>query len=170
MSQFLRTSLIALGLSLAASVGFAQQVKIGMVNAERILSESKSAVAATNRLKTEFSGRETQLTKEGAALKTAIEKYQKDAPTMSESARATREKQLVAQEEAFQNKRAQFQEDLATRRNKELEQIQDKARGIIKQIAEAGNYTLIVSAEAVVYTTPQSDITTQVIQRLDSGK
>lgn len=170
MSSTLRSTLLAAALAAITIGAQAQEVKIGMVNPERILSEAAPAKAATARLKTEFSGREAQISKEGSALKSAIEKFQKDAPTMAETTRNTREKQLAAQEDDFQNKRRQFQEDLANRRNTELEKIQENSKRIIKQIAESGKYSVVLGAESVVYIQPQYDITDQVIKALDAGK
>lgn len=170
MTRHLRTAILASALAAFAVGAQAQELKIGMVNPERILSESAVAKAATARLKTEFSGREAQISKDGSALKAAIEKFQKDAPTMAETTRNTREKQLAAQEEDFQIKRQKFQEDLANRRNTELEKIQESSKRIIKQIAEAEKYSLILGADAVVYTQPKLDITDQVIKSLDAGK
>ena len=163
MSSTLRSSLLAAALAAITIAAQAQEVKIGMVNPERILSEAAPA-------KAEFSGREAQISKEGSALKAAIEKFQKDAPTMAETTRNTREKQLAAQEDDFQNKRRQFQEDLANRRNAELEKIQENSKRIIKQIAESGKYSVVLGAESVVYIQPQYDITDQVIKALDAGK
>ncbi len=170
MSSTLRSSLLAAALAAITIAAQAQEVKIGMVNPERILSEAAPAKAATARLKSEFSGREAQISKEGSALKAAIEKFQKDAPTMAETTRNTREKQLAAQEDDFQNKRRQFQEDLANRRNAELEKIQENSKRIIKQIAESGKYSVVLGAESVVYIQPQYDITDKVIKALDAGK
>lgn len=170
MSSTLRSTFIAAALAATTIAAQAQEVKIGMVNPERILSEAAPAKAATARLKSEFSGREAQISKEGSALTAAIEKFQKDAPTMAETTRNTREKQLAAQEDDFQNKRRQFQEDLANRRNAELEKIQENSKRIIKQIAESGKYSVVLGAESVVYIQPQYDITDQVIKALDAGK
>lgn len=170
MSSTLRSTLLAAAMAAITIGAQAQEVKIGMVNPERILSEAAPAKAATARLKTEFAGREAQISKEGSALKAAIEKFQKDAPTMAETTRNTREKQLAAQEDDFQNKRRQFQEDLANRRNTELEKIQENSKRIIKQISEGGKYSVVLGAESVVYIQPQYDITDQVIKALDAGK
>ncbi len=170
MSRILRSVLLATSAAIISMGVQAQELKIGMVNPERILSESAMAKAATARLKTEFSGREAQIGKEGAALKAAIEKFQKEAPTMAETTRNTRGKQLAAQEEDFQAKRSKFQEELASRRNTELEQIQEKSKRIIKQIAESEKYSVILGAESVVYVQPKLDITDQVIKSLDASK
>jgi len=170
MTTFFRSALVAATAALLTLSAHAQDLKIGIVNPERILSESVVAKAATARLKTEFSGREAQITKDGASLKAAIDKFQKDAPTMADTTRSTREKQLSAQEDDFQAKRRQFQEDLANRRNTELEKIQESSKRIIKQIAETEKYSIILGADAVVYTQPKYDITDQVIKALDSGK
>ena len=170
MSSTLRSTFIAAALAATTIAAQAQEVKIGMVNPERILSEAAPAKAATARLKTEFSGRETQISKEGSALKAAIEKFQKEAPPRPEPPHNPRKKQWPAKEDDPKNNRRQYKKALPNRRNTELEKIQENSKRIIKQIAEGGKYSVILGAESVVYVQPQFDITDQVIKALDAGK
>ena len=59
----------------------------------------------------------------GNTLKAASEKFEREAPTLSESQRTARQKQLVEQDRDFQRKRREFQEDLNTRKNEEFQQV-----------------------------------------------
>lgn len=90
----------------------AQDFKAGFVNTDRIFREANSAKAAQAKLEQEFSRREKDIIELGNSIKAMSEKYERDAPTLSESQRVSRQKQLVEQDRDLQRKRREFQEDL----------------------------------------------------------
>ena len=98
------------------------------------------------------------------------DKFEREAPTLSESQRTTRQKQLVDQDRDFQRKRREFQEDLNSRKNEELQQVIERANKVVKALAEAEKYDLIV--QEAVYVNPKHDITDKVLKSLNasSGK
>jgi len=67
--------------------------RIGFVNPDRVLREAQPAKAAQAKLEAEFLKREKDVTTQGEALKTASEKFEREAPTLSESQRASRQRQ-----------------------------------------------------------------------------
>ncbi|TSE32631.1 OmpH family outer membrane protein [Tepidimonas charontis] len=154
----------------AASIGaaWAQEFKIGFVNTERVLRDSNAAKAAQARLEQEFSRRERDLEALGNQLRQASEKFEKDAPTLSESQRAARQRQIAELDRDFQRRRREFQEDLAQRRNEELQQVIERANRVIRQIAEAEKYDLIL--QEAVYIAPRHDITDKVINGLNNAR
>ena len=103
----------------------------------------------------------------GATLKSATEKFERDAPTLSESQRMARQRQLVDQDRDFQRKRREFQEDLNSRKNEELNQMSDRVNKIVKQLAEQEKYDIIV--DQAVFISPKHDITDKVIKALNAA-
>ena len=95
-----------------SSLAQAQEFKLGFVNTERIFREAATAKQAQAKLEQEFSRREKELVDAGNALKLASEKFEREAPTLAESQRTARQKQLLEQDREFQRKRREFQEDL----------------------------------------------------------
>ncbi len=95
------------------------------------------------------------------------DKFERDAPTLPESQRASRQKQLVDQDRDFQRKRREFQEDLNARKNEELQQVLERANKVVKQVAEAEKYDLVL--QEAVYVNPKLDITDKVIKVLNSA-
>jgi len=146
----LKTSLCA-GLLMAACAlsAVAQESKIGYVNTQRITSESGPAKTATAKLEQEFSKRQKELSDAGASLKSFSDKFERDAPTMTESQRVSKQKEFAEMNRDFQRKQREFQEDLNGRRNEELQQVLDKANKAVKVVAEAEKYDLII--QEVVY-------------------
>ncbi|MFN3610478.1 OmpH family outer membrane protein [Tepidimonas sp.] len=159
---------LAVAVAAASTAALAQDLKIGFVSTERILRDSNAAKAAQTRLEQEFSRREREIDALGNQLRQATEKLEKDAPTLSESQRATRQRQLAELDRDFQRRRREFQEDLAQRRNEELQQVIERANRVIKQIAETEKYDLIL--QEAVYIAPRHDITDKVISGLNNAK
>ena len=87
---------------------FAQDFKIGFINTDRIFRDANSAKAAQAKLEQEFSRREKELNDLGIQIKAAADKLDKDAPTLSESQKTARQKQIVDQDRDFQRKRREF--------------------------------------------------------------
>ena len=156
--------LLATAFSAAA---YAQEFRVGFVNTDRIFREATMAKSAQTKLETEFSKRERDLVAVGETLRVATEKFEKDAPTLSETQRNTRQRTLVDQDRDFQRKRREFQEDLNNRKNEELQGVLERANRIVKQVAEAEKYDVIL--QEAVYFNPKHDITDRVIKALDAS-
>ena len=67
----------------------------------------------------------------------------------------------------FQRKRREFQEDLTSRKNEELQLVLERANKVVKQVAEAEKYDLVL--QDAVYINPKHDITDKVIKALNTG-
>ncbi|WP_114970452.1 OmpH family outer membrane protein [Rhodoferax ferrireducens] len=157
---------LLLGLLVTAQVQ-AQEFRIGFVSTDRIFKEASTAKAAQAKLEQEFSKREKELVDLGASLKSMADKFEREAPTLPEGQRATRQRQLVDQDREFQRKRREFQEDLNARKNEELQQVLERANKVVKQVAETEKYDLVL--QEAVYVNPKHDITDKVIKALNSG-
>lgn len=170
MSVFFRCVRGACALTLVAAASFAvaQDFRVGFVNTDRIFQESAAAKAAQAKLEAEFSRREKEINDLGQALKTASERFEREAPTLSESQRGQRQRQLMEQDRDLQRKRREFQEDLNARKNEELQQVLERANRVIKQLAEQEKYDLIL--QEAVYINPRHDITDKVIRALNGAR
>ena len=144
----------------------AQEFRIGFVSTDRIFKEAGTAKAAQVKLEQEFSKREKELLDQGAGLKTLSDKFEREAPTLTEGQRVARQKQLVDQDRDFQRKRREFQEDLNARKNEELQLVLERANKVVKQVAEAERYDLIL--QEAVYVNPKHDITDKVLKVLNA--
>jgi outer membrane protein len=89
---------------------------------------------------------------------------EKEAVTMSESQRRERESELARLSRDLQRVQREVREDANVRRNEELSVIVQRAQEVIKQIAEAEKFDLIL--QEAVYRSPRIDITDKVIKAL----
>jgi outer membrane protein len=168
MNISLMKSMLAAGALVLLTAGAsAQELKFGYVNSERVLREAIPAKAAQAKLEAEFSRRDKDLADQGAKLKAAADKLDKDGPTLAEAERSRRQRELVEQDRDLQRKRREFQEDLNQRKNEELASVVERANRVIKQIFDAEKYDVIL--QEVVFAGPRVDITEKVIKLLNAA-
>lgn len=162
--------MLALALSAAAWAQGSQAVqgKLGFVNTERILRDAAPAVRAQKKIEAEFKKRDEELARIAEQLKRMQDELDKNAMTMSESQRRTREREFGDLNRDFQRKQREFREDLNQRRNEELAQVVEQANRVIRQIAEQEKFDIIF--QDAVFASPRIDITEKVIKALDGSK
>ena len=166
----MRQTLIALALAAAAAPLAAQQPqvsgKLGFVNTERILRDAAPAQRAQKKIEAEFQKRDRELSQIAESLKRMQEDLDKNAMTMSETQRRTKEREFGEANREFQRKQREFREDLNQRRNEELAQVVEQANRVIRMIAEQEKFDIIFQ-EMPAYVSPRIDITDKVIRALE---
>jgi outer membrane protein len=163
MDTLTRYCAVAL-LALSAATANAQPTKVGYVNVLRIENESALAKQSLELLKKEFSPREQQLAemqKVGNALQADLEK---NGATMPASERIAKEKRITAMLQQYQQMQRSMAEDFEIRKRESFGGFLAEVNGIIKTIAEAGKYDLIV--QQAVYNSAATDITEEVMKEL----
>ena len=160
--------LTALVLSLGVAAAQAAEIKIGFVDVERIRRESAPAERASKQLEKEFAPRAQELQRREAQIKAAQGQLEKDAMTMSEGERRAKEQELARMSVDFQRMQREYREDLNMRRNQELASLFERADRVIKQIADAEKFDLIL--QEAVFRSPRIDITDRVLKALAEGK
>jgi outer membrane protein len=161
-------TMMALALLLAAAGAGAADVKIGYVDVERIRRESAPAERASRQLEKEFAPRAQELQRREAQIKSLQGSLEKEAMTMVESERRGKEQELQRITVDFQRMQREYREDLNLRRNQELATLFERADRVIKKIAEAEQFDLIV--QEAVFRSPRIDITDRVLKALAEGK
>jgi outer membrane protein len=157
--------LAAAALVLAAiNVEAADQLKIGVVNLERVLREAVPAVKAQKKLEKEFAAREQELQKVTKQIKDLQTTLEKESVAISESERRTKEQDLARLNRDLQRMQREFREDANLRRNEELASVFERANKVVQDIATTEKFDLIL--QDAVYISPRIDITDQVIKAL----
>jgi outer membrane protein len=159
---------VGLALLMSLAVGHAQEIKIGFVDVERIRRESAPAERASKQLEKEFAPRAQELQRRENQIKSLQTQLEREAMTMSESDRRAKEQELARVSMDFQRMQREFREDLNMRRNQELTALFERADRVIKQIADAENFDLIV--QEAVFRSPRIDITDRVLKALSEGR
>jgi outer membrane protein len=156
---------IGVALLLTAGAAAAAEYKIGFVNTERLFREAAPAKRAQAKIEKEFAARDAEIQKLAKQVRDMQSALDRDGPTVSDSDRRNKERDLANQSRDLQRMQREFREDLNLRRNEELAGIQERANKVIQQIAETEKYDLILQ-DPVVYASQRIDITDKVIKAL----
>ncbi len=167
-TSYIKLLSASLLLALASVGAQAQELKIGYVNRDRMISEATLFKAADAKLKAEAARRDKELKELDVKLKAAEERLEKESPTLSDLERARRQRELVQQDREYQQKRRAFQEDIAQRQQEEVAILYDRAAKVVKQIQESEKYDLILNQDGVVFASQRIDITEKVIKALNA--
>jgi outer membrane protein len=145
----------------------AADLKIGAVNAVKLLDEAPQKDAALERLKKEFEARNKELVAKQKELRDLEDKFNRDAAIMSESDRKTLERDIMNQNRDLKREQDVFREDYNIRRNEEFRKLQEEIAEAIVSLAEKKKYDLVVY-EGVIYASDKVDVTADVLKLLKS--
>jgi outer membrane protein len=159
--------IMAAGGALALSTAWAE-ARIGVVDPQRLLSESPQGKAIAESMRSEFAPRERTLQAQAQSLKAKQDKLQKDGATMTDDQRMRAEKELRDGERDFERARGEFQDDITARRNEEISRLQRTLLEEVRDYAKAQNFDLVLSGEAVLYQTTAIDITPAILAAMQA--
>ena len=157
-------SVLAGALMLGVACAAAQGTRIGFVNTARIENEAPQFVRAIEALKKEFQPREQQaleMQKQIAAEQARFEKERDKLPPAEQQSRRNTLANMMRKSDQMV---VALSEDLERRKMERSSKLYEEASAVIKAVAEAGKYDLIV--QQATYARPGIDITDQVLKEM----
>lgn len=159
-------SLFALLLAGGASLALAAELRIGVVDTERILRESAPAAKAEAKLEKEFSTRDQEIKRLSKQAKEIQAQLEKDRSTLPDAEHRSKERELASLNTNLHRMQREYNEDLNLRKSEELATVLEQASKALQAIAEAEKYDLVMDVQARVFHTPKIDITDKVLKAL----
>ncbi|HAI70030.1 MAG TPA: hypothetical protein DCM38_11425 [Gammaproteobacteria bacterium] len=141
------------------------EIKIGFVNAIKLMDQAPQFKKAIKSLNAEFAPRQRRLISAGQELKDRMTRFNKDVQFMSEAEAQKQSKKIREKQREFQRDQEAFQKDYNIQHTEELDKIQRVIRTVIQEIVSRKGYDLILS-EGVVWASQSIDITDQVLNKL----
>ena len=143
----------------------AAELKIGYVNATKVIDQAPQGEVALKKLEGEFGARDKELVSAQNRIKQIEDELEKNSITMKEPDRRSRERDLVTMKRDLKRATQEFREDYNQRRNEELAALQKIVYKAIVEIAKQEKYDLILH-EGAVYASDKIDISDKVLQKL----
>ncbi len=154
-------------LLLSANVVSAQDIKIGYVNAVKVIEKAPQGEAALKKLESEFGPRDKRLVAMQKDIKDLEDDLEKNALIMKDADRREKEREILTMKRNLRRATQEFREDYNLRRNEELAVLQKIVKKAIVEIAKAEKYDLIVH-EGTIYASSTIDITDKVLEKLNN--
>ncbi|WP_172425977.1 OmpH family outer membrane protein [Sulfuricaulis limicola] len=142
----------------------AADLKIGYVNAVKVIEEAPQGEAALKKLEAEFAPRDKQIVEMQNKLKQLEQDLEKNALVLKDADHRSREFEIVSLKRDLRRATQEFREDYNLRRNEELAALQKIVQKTIAEIAKQENYDLVL--ESAVYASTRADITDKILKRL----
>lgn len=161
---------IVAGLAVGAALGMAsaaqaQNLKVGYVNAVKVIEEAPQGEAALKKLESEFGPRDKKLVAMQAKIKNLEDELEKNALLLKDPDRRAKEHEIVVLKRDLRRATQEFREDYNLRRNEELSALQKVVYKAIVEIAKQENYDLILH-EGTIYASKKVDLTDKILKKL----
>ena len=163
---------VCVGLLLSSTLVYAQSTKIGFVDLQRILRESKRAIKEQDAFKKKQDEKNKEVSKKEEELMALKESFEKKIASgmLSEQARRDMEREYQQKVRDYEY----FKRDVGIELQKIYQEINIKLLNsintVVTKLGEEGNYTLVLEASVVAYASEGLDITDQVIKAFDAAK
>jgi len=141
---------IAIATAVVALPTHAEQYKIGVMNVEKILRQSKAAQAAQARIEQEFKARDAEISRKEQDVQAAGAQLAKDRPKLSADEATRRDRDLDLRTREVQRQRQQFAEDLRARQFEELDKLKARLDQVLTKYAKDNHFDLILQDAAFV--------------------
>ncbi len=164
MPKFMRL-ILALALTMVLKPAEANEIKIGYVNAVKVIEEAPQGEAALKKLEAEFAPRDRELVATQNKIKHIEEELEKNALVMKEADRRGKEREVLTLKRELKRATQEFREDYNLRRNEELAALQKVVYKAIVEIAKQEKFDLILH-EGTIYASDKIDITDKVLKKL----
>lgn len=154
------TTLLGMAPALAA-----MELKVGYVNAVKVIEEAPQGEAALKKLEAEFGPRDKKLVAMQGKIKSLEDELEKNALLMKDADRRSKEHEIVVLKRDLRRATQEFREDYNLRRNEELSALQKVVYKAIVEIAKQERYDLILH-EGTIYASKKVDLTDTILKKL----
>lgn len=153
-----------------AAVAGAADVRIAVIDFQRILDDSRAGKAAQETINQQGRQMEAELKAKGDALEQMKDQLQKDALVMSKETREEKEREFRIQINEFRESQQEFARKAREMQMRAMGKIRQDIDTLAKAYAEEKDFTLMIEKQeaGVIYVPAQLDVTDEIIRRYDA--
>ena len=154
----------------SVTAGETAQVKIAVINMQKVVRKSVAGQEAMEKLNKKFEGLQKQLRAKQDELKAFKEDLEKKGPLMNEDAKAEKERKYKKALRDFKDQSDDAQFEMRQAESKSMEPVLKELEKVVTRIGEEGGYTLILEKNmpGIYFNASEVDITDEVIKAYDN--
>lgn len=166
-----KTALItAIIVFLSLGLSYGADDKIGIIDFQKVLKESKGGKAAKAEIETEGKRMEGKLKNQGEELEKMKKKLEAEILVMSRDMRENKEREFRIKVNDFKSLQKKYAQDFKGFEAKIIKKVQKEVFGLVEKIGKKGGYKLILERSAVLYYPDAIDITDILIKEYNAIK
>ncbi len=165
-----KTIILTLFLSLFFSFpALAKDVKVGVVNIQRVMEESEPGEAALKQLKNSFDEMKVELDRRKEDVVKLRQEIQKQSLVLSQEAQIDKETKYKQKVRDFRGLQQSYQKKMQIKEEKLTKPILEELQKVIDDFGQARGYTLILDKKnsAVIFQNDRVEITDLIVKELN---
>jgi outer membrane protein len=164
----MKNILLVVAVLFASSQAFAE-IKIGYVDLQKAVQNTKAGKEARSNLEKEFKSKEADLKKKEAALKKMTEDFEKKATLLSDDARRKQEGEIQKEMLKFRQTVSQSQQDISAKERTMTQPILEQMAKTIEAVAKKDGYTMILEKreQNILWADASIDATDAVVKEFE---
>lgn len=153
----------------------AEGIKIGFIDAQKVLDTSKEGAKVKISMEEYLSPRQKIINQFEVELKDLEEELSRQASVLSPEAKRMKEEDLRRKFAGYQRRSMELSKEIETKRDDTLKKFNQRLEEAVREIAEKEGYAFVFvfdkngKAGALVYASETFDLTSRVIAHLDKN-
>lgn len=147
----------------------AADLKIGVVNMQKVLTTSSAGKKAQSLIEQKMKSYDATFKKDRNALIAMREEIEKKNSAWSDSVKQEKFSAFQKKSAELGNKEREASQELRKLQERHVQPVLQKLESVIQNIAKSGNYDLILPSNAILFAAGQHDITPEVTKALDAA-
>ncbi len=143
----------------------ADVAKIGIVDFQRVLTESESGKSVQEKMQKKGREMETNLTKLGKEIDGLTEQMSREAMVMSKDKREEKQRELEIKKYDFQSMQKKYQMSFRELEAAEVAKLKNEIFELAEKIGKKEGYLLIIEKSAAIYYPTTIDMTDLLIEK-----
>ncbi len=169
MKRATMAAVVAL-LTLLPAMASAGNTKIGVVDLQQVIANSKQGKEATAKLKKEYEKKKAEVDKKRAEVQRLREELEKKSALLSEKAKKAKQDEYREALRELQHLIDDSKSDLRLKENELRQQLLKQAVSVVQKLAKEKGYGLVIDMSGgVVYADPSLNISKEALKRFDKG-
>ncbi len=163
VAALVATAVLALGQPV-----FAADLKVGVVDLQKVIETSKTGQVIQGQLKAEKDKMEADLKKKSEEIEGLRQRLEREAMVMSKQALEEKEREGRIKVNDFKQLQKKYRADLQELEIRLMSELKQQVTTLLEEIGKKEGYILIISNIAVLYAPNSVDITDTLIKKLNA--
>lgn len=145
-------------------------VKVGFVDIQAVISQSKEGLAARGKVAGEAAEKQKEISAKEAEIKQMDAEFQKQTPILSDAAKKDREEEIRRRLRDLKRMTEDFNRDLAKRETELISDLLRDVTAVIRDYGKEKGFTLIVEKGqgGVIYGNDPADLTKEILEHYNA--
>ncbi len=161
-----------IGLSLLLAAGLARaEMKIGFVDMQKAIQSTSAGKKAKSELETEFNKKKKELEKKEADLKKMSEDLERKKSVLSEEVLGKKQAEFQEEMLKYRDVVGKSQLDIQKKERDLTAPILEKMKKVIEKLAKEKGYSAVLeNSQMVLFSSPDMDLTDEVVKTFEKEK